>query len=114
VDQAQGILKYDAPASTSNLAKGREAMSGRGDSGGPILSGDGLVAITSGGDYEANKLLEEDFYLFSLMALDALEQAEAAGGRINGVNHIRKSLGKPLIDGALDTDNVPKNLTPCP
>jgi len=113
VDQAQGTLKYDSPASTSNLAEGREAMSGRGDSGGPIISGDGLVAITSAGDYEANKLLEEDFYLFSLMALDVMEQAEAAGGHINGVNHIRKSLGKPLVDGALDTDNVPKNLPPC-
>ena len=114
VDQIQGVLKYESPKSTNGLRKGQEAMSGRGDSGGPIISGDGLVALTSGGDFNATTLFEEDFYLFSQNALDAFEAAEAAGGNINGVNHVRAALGKSLVDGALDTDNVPKNLTPCP
>ncbi len=113
VDQIQGVLKYESPKSTNGLRKGQEAMSGRGDSGGPIISGDGLVALTSGGDFDATTLFEEDLYLFSQNALDALEAAQAAGGNINGVNHVRAALGKPIKDGELDSDNVPKNLTPC-
>ena len=109
VDQA--ILKYQSKATTDVL--GQDSMSGRGDSGGPIFSGDGQVALTSGGSAENGVLFEDDFYLFSSQALEVIERAEAQGAHINGVNHIRKALGVTEKQGALDTDTVDIDIPSC-
>ena len=99
------ILFYRSPKTTDNLGRGADSMSGRGDSGGPIISGDGIVAVTShGGESNDQKLEEFDFYLFSEPGLKAMEDAEAKGAHINGVNGIRKALGRPLKPGAPDSD----------
>lgn len=99
-------LEYKSPRTTDNLGRGVESMSGRGDSGGPIISGDGIVALTSAGSNDDQNLYEVDFYLFSEAGLKAMEDAEAQGARINGVNGIRKALGRPLKTGAPDSDTT--------
>ena len=111
LDAEQGILRYQAPASHTGMAAGQEAISGRGDSGGPIINifNNGLMALTSGGSDQ----YEEDFYLFSEQALTVMEAAEAKGARINGVNSIRHVLGKPLKDGAPDTDTIADDSNGC-
>jgi hypothetical protein len=111
IDATQGILRYEAPGSHTGMAAGQESISGRGDSGGPIINvfNNGLIALTSGGDDKK----EEDFYLFSEQALTVIEKAEAKGARINGVNSIRKTLGKPLKDGAPDTDTISDDGSGC-
>lgn len=97
-------LNYESPVQYSGVAAGEEAMSGRGDSGGPIIVGDGVVALTSSGDSNETLLYEQDFLLFSSPGLEVIEAAEAKGAVINGVNHIRKTLGMTPKNGAPDTD----------
>jgi len=111
IDAAQGILRYQAPESHAGMAAGQEAISGRGDSGGPIINtvNNGVMALTSGGDDQH----EEDFYFFSEQALTVMEAAEAKGARINGVNSIRRALGKTLIDDAPDTDTISDDSNGC-
>ena len=104
ISPANATLKYESPKTTDNLGKGVQSMSGRGDSGGPIISGDGIVAITSHGSDDDQNLYETDFYLFSEPGLKAMEDAEAKGAHINGVNGIRKALERPLKPGAPDSD----------
>ncbi len=111
VDQA--LFKYQSNSTTNGLGQGQDSISGRGDSGGPIFSGDGQVALTSGGTTDAPIFFEEDFYLFSSQALKVMEEAEAKGAHINGVNHIRKSLGVAEKDGALDSDTVAIDVPSC-
>jgi hypothetical protein len=111
VDQA--LFKYQSNSTTNGLGQGQDSISGRGDSGGPIFSGDGQVALTSGGTTDAPIFFEEDFYLFSSQALKVMEEAEAKGAHINGVNHIRKALGVAEKDGALDSDTVEIDVTSC-
>jgi hypothetical protein len=42
-----------------------------------------------------------------------MEEAEAKGAHITGVNHIRKALGVAEKDGALDSDTVEIDVTSC-
>jgi hypothetical protein len=115
VSSSDAILRYESPTKTGSLKPGEEAMSGRGDSGGPISVGDGVVALTSGGgtDSSGTRLIEEDFYLFSDNALKVIDTAEAKGAHINGSNHIRKALGKPLKANSPDVAAPPQDLTSC-
>lgn len=111
IDVAQAILRYEAPASHSGIAAGQESISGRGDSGGPLINilDNGIFALTSGGDDQ----FEEDFYLFTEQALKVIEEAESKGARINGVNSIRRVLGKTLKDSAPDTDTISDDGSGC-
>jgi hypothetical protein len=106
VSVANATLNYQSPVSYSGIERGQEAMSGRGDSGGPVIVGDGLVGLTSGGESTESALTEQDFYLFSRPALEVMDSAEAKGARINGVNSIRRVLGVPEKEGAANEDTA--------
>lgn len=106
VSMSKATLTYSSPVSYSGIAKGQEAMSGRGDSGGAIIVGDGVVALTSGGDSTETVQSEQDFLLFSRQALDVMEAAEAKGAVINGINNVRKALSVPEKDNAPNEDTA--------
>ncbi|MEY4629959.1 MAG: Trypsin [Pseudomonadota bacterium] len=100
VSVEEAIMVYDAPTEYKGVAVGEESMGAPGDSGGPIIVGNGLVGLTSGGglDERANRVVGVNFLLFSAPALKAMEAAEARGAHINGINNVRKALGVKVQD----------------
>lgn len=104
------IISYESPTSTAGLAPGEKAMAGRGDSGGGVFNKSGrLVGIVSRGSI-GETLIEYDVNLFSKESLEILARAEAAGGKVAGIENIRNHLaGIPsepiLINGGAKPTN---------
>lgn len=108
---AGNYLHYRSPISTAGLRAGDDAMSGRGDSGGPILIGGKLAGVTSfGGTHEeitrlatviddpspdATKLYEYDSNLFSRAAVNLMEEAvREDGAAIGGLTELKAALDR--------------------
>jgi hypothetical protein len=89
------IVHYEAPQDPSQLQPGQLAMSGRGDSGGPIFTQTGMVAITSNGGANGVNVYEDDVNLFSAQSLDLFERAIARGAQIAGIDAVRVANGRP-------------------
>jgi V8-like Glu-specific endopeptidase len=86
------IISYESPKSTAGLAEGELAMAGRGDSGGGVFNKSGkLVGIVSRGSI-GETLIEYDVNLFSKESLEILDRAEAAGGKVTGIENIKNHL----------------------
>ena len=101
-----GLLIFESAAGTHPTA-GQDSTSGHGDSGGPVLYEEGVVGvIAAGGTTQA----DYDAYLFSESNLKVLEEAESKGAHINGLNSVRKALGRPVKPEASDpTDGCSRN-----
>jgi hypothetical protein len=100
-----GLLIFESAAGTHPTA-GQDSTSGLGDSGGPVLYEEGVVGvIAAGGTTQADYA-----YLFSESNLKVLEEAEGKGAHINGLNSVRKALGRPAKPEASDpTDGCSRN-----
>lgn len=85
-----GLLIFESAAGTHPTA-GQDSTNGHGDSGGPVLYEEGVVGVISKGD--TTQAIEA--YLFSEFNLKVLEEAEGKGAHINGLNSVRKALGRP-------------------
>ena len=89
-------IVFTSKIERNGQANGEESMVGRGDSGGPIFKGSGIVAVNSILSEGEINLTAYSFLLFSETALSIMEEAESKGAHISGLNYIRKALGKPL------------------
>ena len=100
-----GLLIFESAAGTHPTA-GQDSTNGHGDSGGPVLYEEGVVGVISRGD--TTQAIEA--YLFSEDNLKVLEEAEGKGAHINGLNGVRKALGRPAKPEASDpTDGCSRN-----
>ena len=92
IQENNTVLTYEAPRSHEGITPGEKAMTGRGDSGGPIFAeGGGLVGIVSRGSLEPN-LTEYDVNLFSTESLKLMEAAITRGSKITGIENVRSHL----------------------
>jgi len=100
-----GLLIFESAAGTHPTA-GQDSTNGQGDSGGPVLYKEGVVGVMSAGD----TTLAIEAYLFSEDNLKVLEEAESKGAHINGLNSVRKALGRPAKPETSDpTDGCSRN-----
>lgn len=89
IQENNTVLTYEAPRNHEGVAKGEKAMTGRGDSGGPLfLQGGGLVGIVSRGSLEP-QMIEYDVNLFSSESLKLMEAAITRGAKITGIENVR-------------------------
>jgi len=100
-----GLLIFESAAGTHPTA-GQDSTNGQGDSGGPVLYEEGVVGVISAG----GTTLAIEAYLFSEFNLKVLEEAESKGAHINGLNSVRKALGRPAKPEITDpTDGCSRN-----
>jgi len=100
-----GLLIFESAAGTHPTA-GQDSTNGQGDSGGPVLYEEGVVGVISAG----GTTLAIEAYLFSEFNLKVLEEAESKGAHINGLNSVRKALGRPAKPETSDpTDGCSRN-----
>jgi hypothetical protein len=91
IAENQTVLVYEAPRDYAGIPLGERAMTGRGDSGGPVfLDGFGLVGIVSRGSLEP-VMTEYDVNLFSVDSLKLMEAAVSRGAKINGIDYVRSA-----------------------
>ena len=85
-----GLLIYQSAVGTQPTA-GQDSIAGPGDSGGPVLYEEAVVAVASASSTDETV----NAYLFSEFNFKVLEEAEGKGAHINGLNGVRKALGRP-------------------
>ena len=99
-----GLLMYESTVETQRTA-GQDSGGAPGDSGGPVLYEEGVVAVAAA----ASSTGTNNAYLFSESNLKVLEEAEGKGAHINGLNSVRKALGRPAKPETSDpTDGCSK------
>lgn len=95
ITDGNALIHYQSPVQINGLQPGQLAMSGRGDSGGPLFLDGGIIATTSNGGVSGNQVVESDVSVFSAAALELLERATAGGAVINGIDAVRIANGRP-------------------
>jgi hypothetical protein len=86
-------IKYELTVNDDGSAIGSDVMTGRGDSGGPLFLGNGLLGIVSRGEGQINngKLIEYDANLVTLEMEKFLKSTLKSGARINGLELMGKA-----------------------
>lgn len=86
-------IKYELAVNSDGSAIGSDVMTGRGDSGGPLFLGNGLLGIVSRGEGKINKgkLIEYDANLVTMEMEKFLKSTIKSGARINGLELLGKA-----------------------
>lgn len=86
-------IKYELSVNSDGSAIGSDVMTGRGDSGGPLFLGNGLLGIVSRGEGKINKgkLIEYDANLVTIEMEKFLKSTIKSGARINGLELLGKA-----------------------
>jgi hypothetical protein len=86
-------IKYELTVHEDGSAIGDDVMTGRGDSGGPLFLGNGLIGIVSRGEGKINKgkLIEYDANLVTTEMEKFLKSTVKRGARINGLELMGKA-----------------------
>jgi hypothetical protein len=88
-------IKYELGVTCQGQALGRDAMAGRGDSGGPLFTKSGLIGIISRGEIVTGKLIEYDANLVTPAMSKFLRTTLKEGAKINGLSPEEKELVVP-------------------
>jgi hypothetical protein len=86
-------IKYELTVNNDGNAIGSDVMTGRGDSGGPLFLGNGLLGIVSRGEGKINKgkLIEYDANLVTFEMEKFLRSTLKSGAKINGLELLGKA-----------------------
>lgn len=98
-------IQYEVPINEKTREiTNADAITGRGDSGGPLFLGNGLIGVVSRGNLEPEngKLKEFDTNLFTAKIESFLQNATKEGAKINGLANLTRAITKggegPLSD----------------
>jgi Trypsin len=83
-------IKYELPVTCHGTPLGKDAMAGRGDSGGPLFTKDGLVGIVSRGEISQAKLIEYDANLITPAMNSFFRNSMVEGAKIDGISTVEK------------------------
>lgn len=101
IDQG-ATIKYELSVREDGSALGDDVMTGRGDSGGPLFLGNGLVGIVSRGEGRINngRLVEYDANLVTNEMEKFLQSTVKKGARIGGLEFLSKAAN--FTNGGMD------------
>jgi hypothetical protein len=88
-------IVYELKVTCQGQALGKDAMAGRGDSGGPLFTKSGLIGIISRGEIVSGKLIEYDANLVTPAMSKFLQMTMKEGAKINGLSPEEKELAVP-------------------